>query len=299
MSRCRSGSAARSRSYSAGVRVRVLRVMTLGSSVWSHGLWTRTRSLTARPKIEDSSTWYLWIDRGESPSADGFGDPVLDQGGGDPVEGPVAEERVEVLVQVGQVGGAGGGLEVLVGEPLGLDVVLEGDLAERGVVPGAGEHLCSSRWAARWASRRVEKDPAERLWPSGSRYMPMNRVPCTRLRSTTYAMRVYLPSLEALELLKSVVLPICGRTLPGRRWTGPDGLWSRKGPLTCEFTGIVVGGERNLAALNCLVASLITQRSQVQILPPLQVPAGQRRFPERSGNRLFCRASDRWSRRER
>ncbi len=43
--------------------------MTLGSSVWSHGLWTRTRSLTARAKIEDRRTWYFWIDRGDSPSA--------------------------------------------------------------------------------------------------------------------------------------------------------------------------------------------------------------------------------------
>jgi hypothetical protein len=34
--------------------------------------------------------------------------------------------------------------------------------------------------------------------------------------------------------------------------------------------------------------SLITQRSQVQILPPLQSEiAGQRRFSERSGNRLW------------
>ena len=47
-----------------------LAAITLGSSVWSHGLWTRTRSLTARPKIEDSSMWYFWIDRGESPSAE-------------------------------------------------------------------------------------------------------------------------------------------------------------------------------------------------------------------------------------
>ena len=67
ISRCWSGIAARRRVYSSGVRVRALRVMTLGSSVWSHGLWTRTRSLTARAKIEDSITWYLRIDRGDSP----------------------------------------------------------------------------------------------------------------------------------------------------------------------------------------------------------------------------------------
>ena len=38
ISRCWAGSAARRRSYSPGVRVRALAVITLGSSVWSHGL---------------------------------------------------------------------------------------------------------------------------------------------------------------------------------------------------------------------------------------------------------------------
>ena len=53
----------------------------------------------------------------------------------------MSEERVEVLVQVGDVGGAGAGLDVLVGQPLLLDVVTEGDVALGVVVPGAGEHL--------------------------------------------------------------------------------------------------------------------------------------------------------------
>ena len=71
----------------------------------------------------------------------GLGDPVLDQGTGDLVHQLLAEERVEVLVQVGDVGGLGGGFDVLAGEPVGLDVVVEGDRAEAGVAPGAGQDL--------------------------------------------------------------------------------------------------------------------------------------------------------------
>ena len=74
---------------------------------------------------------------------------------------------------------------MLVGEPLGLDVVAEGDVAERGVVPGAGEHLLFLAVGGALGFTAGGEGPAERLRPSGSRYMPMNRVPCTRLRSTT------------------------------------------------------------------------------------------------------------------
>ena len=68
MSRCCSGIAAISRSNSSGVRVRDFRAMTFGSSVWSHGLWTRIRSRTARPNIDERKVWYFRIDRGASPS---------------------------------------------------------------------------------------------------------------------------------------------------------------------------------------------------------------------------------------
>jgi hypothetical protein len=52
--------------------VRVLRTITFGSSVWSHGLNTRIRSRTARRKIEGRKTWYFLIDRGDRPSAWAF-----------------------------------------------------------------------------------------------------------------------------------------------------------------------------------------------------------------------------------
>ncbi len=51
----------------SGVRVRVLRVTTFGNSVFSHGLKAMSRSRTARAKTECSMTWYLAIDRGDSP----------------------------------------------------------------------------------------------------------------------------------------------------------------------------------------------------------------------------------------
>src|SRR5450756_585341 len=65
----RSGIAARSWSYSSGVRMRVLRGGILGSSMPSHGLVTMTRSRTARLNTEWSITWYLVTDVGESPDA--------------------------------------------------------------------------------------------------------------------------------------------------------------------------------------------------------------------------------------
>jgi hypothetical protein len=52
-----------------------------------------------------------------------------------------SEERVEVLVQVGDVGGPGARLDVLVRQPLLLDVLPERDPAHGGVVPGAREDL--------------------------------------------------------------------------------------------------------------------------------------------------------------
>ena len=69
ISRWRSGTAWIRASNSSGVRVRVLRAMTLGSSVCSHGLKTMSWSRTARLKIECSIVWYLRIERGESPPA--------------------------------------------------------------------------------------------------------------------------------------------------------------------------------------------------------------------------------------
>ena len=62
-----------------------------------------------------------------------------------------------MLVEVGPVGGQGGGLDVLRRQPDGFDVGGEGDLAAGVVVPGAFPGLCaSSRWAARSAARREE-----------------------------------------------------------------------------------------------------------------------------------------------
>jgi len=45
--------------YSAGVSVRALRLMTLGSSEWAQGLKVTTWSRWARSKTEPSMVWYL------------------------------------------------------------------------------------------------------------------------------------------------------------------------------------------------------------------------------------------------
>src|SRR5680860_1764911 len=121
-SRCRSGMALMSRSYSVGVRVRDLRAMIFGSSVCSHGLDTMSWSRTARLRQEWSMVWYFRMERRQALGG-GVGHPVLDQGAGDLVHQPFAEERVEVLVQVGDVGGLGGGFDVLAGQPVVFDVV--------------------------------------------------------------------------------------------------------------------------------------------------------------------------------
>ena len=63
------GQAARIRSYSSGVNVRVRLPTTLGSSVSSHGLKVMTRSRTARLKIEWSIVWYLRMLLGDRPPA--------------------------------------------------------------------------------------------------------------------------------------------------------------------------------------------------------------------------------------
>jgi len=57
--------------------------------------------------------------------------------------------------------------------------------------------------------------------------------------------------------------------------------------LTCDFT-LTGGDSRAECEAVCEPdTALITQRSQVQILPPLQSKsAGQRRFSEKSGSRL-------------
>jgi hypothetical protein len=51
----------------------------------------------------------------------------------------LAEEREEVLGQVRHVGRPGGGLDVLGGQPVGLDVLPEPDLAEGVIAPRAGQ----------------------------------------------------------------------------------------------------------------------------------------------------------------
>ena len=124
-------------SYSSGVRVRVFFLTLLGSSVWAHGLKVTTRSTRARSKTEYSMVWYLPTDAAERPFVGGGGDPALDLGGQDLAHRPSAEDRDEVLVQVGPVRGQGGGLDLLGGQPHGLDVLGEGDLAAGVVVPGA------------------------------------------------------------------------------------------------------------------------------------------------------------------
>jgi hypothetical protein len=63
------------------------------------------------------------------------------QRGGDLVQTTVSEERVEVLVEVGDVRRSRTGLDVLVGQPLLLDVGTKRDVAVGAVVPGPGEHL--------------------------------------------------------------------------------------------------------------------------------------------------------------
>jgi hypothetical protein len=71
----------------------------------------------------------------------GLRHPVLDDRRRNLVQCPLAEGRIELLVQVRTVRSAGRDLEVLVGQPLLFDVVPEGDLAQTPVVPRARENL--------------------------------------------------------------------------------------------------------------------------------------------------------------
>src|SRR3954451_5251694 len=71
------------------------------------------------------------------PVGGGGGDPALDLGRQDLAHRPASEGGDEVLLEVGPVRGEGGGLDVLGGQPDGLDVLGEGDLAAGVVVPAA------------------------------------------------------------------------------------------------------------------------------------------------------------------
>ena len=226
-SRCRSGIAAMSRSYSAGVRVRDFRAMTLGSSVCSHGLATMSWSRTARLKIECSMVWYLRIDRGDSPSAAAWVTQSWTRERGDLVHQLPAEERVEVLVQVGDVGGLRGGLDVLAGQPVGLDVVAEGDRAEAGVAPGAGEDflLLAVAGAFGGAASGVGAggaDPALGVAVAGHE------------AGGAVVVRAFDPT--PCRPPRLAMSARCPRTLPkvSERWR--KFAESRKVPLTCDYT---------------------------------------------------------------
>ena len=71
----------------------------------------------------------------------GLRHPVPDDRRRNLVQCPLAEGRIELLVQVRTVRSAGRDLEVLVGQPLLFDVVPKGDLAQTPVVPRARENL--------------------------------------------------------------------------------------------------------------------------------------------------------------
>jgi hypothetical protein len=73
--------------------------------------------------------------RGGEAVLGGGGDPPLHLRGEDLAHRPSTEGGDEVLVQVKPVGGQGGGLDVLGGQPDCLDVLGEGDLAAGVVVP--------------------------------------------------------------------------------------------------------------------------------------------------------------------
>ena len=139
--------------YSSGFSVRVFFLMTLGSSVWAQGLKVTTRSRSAAFEDGVQHGVVLPHRRGREtvPVLCGAGGshPALDLRGQDLAHGPAAEGGDEVLVEVGPVGGEGGGLDVLGGQPHGFDVLGEGDLPAGVVVPGTVADLGFSRLAAR------------------------------------------------------------------------------------------------------------------------------------------------------
>ena len=67
INRCWAGREVRMATYSAGVRVRVCFLITLGSSVWAQGLKVTTRSRRARSITDPSMVWYLPTDAAARP----------------------------------------------------------------------------------------------------------------------------------------------------------------------------------------------------------------------------------------
>src|SRR4051794_22152049 len=85
----------------------------------------------------------------------------------------------------------------------------------------------------------------------------------------------------------------CPQTVPRRPAKGGEGRRKLTVRLTCDFTLTWALGRAECEAECEPGTALITQRSQVQILPPLQRKiAGQRRFRRDLGPPLVCFSLD-------
>ena len=276
ISRCCVGQRGRGwRRTRSGVRVRVFFLTLLGSSVWAQGLKVTTRSTRARSKTECSMVWYLPTDAAERPFVGGGGDPALDLGGEDLAHRPSAEERDEVLVQVGPVGRQGGGLDLLGGQPHGLDVLGEGDLAAGVVVPGAVADLGllavgGALGGAAGGEGAGGALPAFGVAVAG--HEPLVAVVGDAwLRPTPWVPPERLEMVDVRTVSANVAPKLSERSA---KVGGNSNV-----ALTCDFTLTVAHSRAwRCEAVGEAGTALITQRSQVQILPPLQSEtAGQSR----------------------
>src|SRR4051794_10142138 len=138
----------------SGVRVRAFFLMTLGSSVWAQGLTVTTRSRKARSKTECSMVWYFRTLAANRPCpfpvsfaaalavvtqrwiSDGRILPI----------GRLPMVGMKWLVEVGAVGGEGGGLDVFTGQPDGFDVL--GSVAAASRIRSGSLRPHRRHWAA-------------------------------------------------------------------------------------------------------------------------------------------------------
>ena len=217
--------------------------------------------------------WYLPTEAAERPFVGGGGDPALHLRGQDLAHRPAAEGGEEVLVEVGPVGGQGGGLDVLGGQPDGLDVLGEGDLAAGVVVPGAVADFGFLAVGGAFGGAPGGVGAGGALPAFGvavAGHEPFVAV----VGDTDLDPRHRCLPKDS----KSLMSAQCPQTLP--RSSAKVGEGQRKLNVRSDLRLYPHSGSQssvNVRQCGEADTALITQRSQVQILPPLQSEtAGQR-----------------------
>ncbi len=204
-------------------------------------------------------------------------DPVLNQRRGDLRHRPGAEERVEVLVEVRHVRRPSRRLDVLARQPVVLHERTEGDVAELRVMPASSQHLLL---LAVGGTQRLPPGPER----ARRALAPVRVAIPAGVRSAARTAALGDPCHRGTSLAD--LWANCGQTLPDQ--DGPERTVLE--PINASDLRVYRNCRSRDTPANRPKVFLITQRSQVQILPPLQSEiAGQSRVRGLPRARFCCR----------